>query len=78
MENFYGKGTPVVPPAGQFLPPVPVAVTQQLVLICNPAQTPFLPDKNTSYSVILVYAFLQNRKITGAQLLDTLPQDSEL
>ena len=74
--KVYEKGTPAVSPAGQF--PLPVATKPQLVLRCNPAQIPFLPDDNTSSSVILVDALVRSRAITGAQPLNTLPQNSEL
>ena len=74
--KVYEQGTLVVPPAGQF--PLPMSTTPQLVLRCNPAQIPFLPDDNTSSSVILVDALVRNRAIAGAQPLNTMSQDSEL
>jgi hypothetical protein len=74
--KVYEQGTPVVPPAGQF--PLPVATAPQLALRCNPGQIPFLPDDNTSSTVILVDALMGSRAIAGAQPLNTMTQNSEL
>jgi hypothetical protein len=75
--KVYEQGTPVVPPVGQF--PLPTATSPQLVLRCNPAQIPFLPDDlNTHSSLILVDALVQSQAITGAQPLNTMSQDSGL
>ena len=81
--KVYKKGTPVVPPGGQF--PLPVSLPYpQLALRCNPGQIPFLPDdhldpSSSSSIVILVDALVRGSNVTGAKpVIIPSPHDAEL
>ncbi|KAH8988399.1 hypothetical protein EDB92DRAFT_1817588 [Lactarius akahatsu] len=66
----YRAGQPISPPGGHF--PFPVTTTTpQLVLRCNAALMPFLPDDlvDNSSSLILVDALVRYKEIAGAQPL---------
>ncbi|KAH9175730.1 hypothetical protein EDB89DRAFT_2133293 [Lactarius sanguifluus] len=76
----YRAGQPISPPGGQFLLPV-TTTTPQLVLRCNAALMPFLPDDlvDNSSSLILVDTLVRYKEIAGAQpLIMPSSPDAEL
>ncbi|KAH8989019.1 hypothetical protein EDB86DRAFT_2831777 [Lactarius hatsudake] len=76
----YRAGQPISPPGGQFSLPV-TTTTPQLVLRCNAALMPFLPDDlvDNSSSLIIVDALVRYKEIAGAQPLIMLSSpDAEL
>ncbi|KAH9067984.1 hypothetical protein EDB83DRAFT_2506228 [Lactarius deliciosus] len=76
----YRAGQPISPPGGQFSLPL-TTTTPQLVLRCNAAPMPFLPDDlmDNSSSLILVDALVRYKEIAGAQPLIMLSSpDAEL